>query len=116
MHAADVNLSDGAHKGRTAKGRQAERGPVRVESTDAATAEADRGNGRVGLWDEVEAALRVQNGQGLDGEDPELLLLAAERRAAVFEALDDATCTRCRATYAACACYAGTASCPSTST
>jgi len=87
MHASDVHLSDGAHKGRTAKGEQGERPAIRVESTDATTPDIDRAPGADWLWLEVEGALRGLNGKDADDDNPELMLLAAERRARVFEAV-----------------------------
>jgi RNA polymerase sigma factor (sigma-70 family) len=87
MHASDVHLSDGAHKGRTAKGDPGERPAIRVESTDATTPEADRVTGKTWLWQEVEGALRVLGSKDADDENPELMLLAAERRTRVFEAV-----------------------------
>lgn len=87
MHASDVHLSDGAHKGRTVGGERGERPTIRVESTDATTPEADRVTGKTWLWQEVEGALRVLGSKDADDENPELMLLAAERRGRVFEAV-----------------------------
>ncbi|NPD22145.1 sigma-70 family RNA polymerase sigma factor [Corallococcus exiguus] len=84
---ADLYLSDGAHKGRTVRGERSERSAIRVESTDAITPDVDRALGADWLWHEVEGALRGLNGRDADDENPELMLLAAERRARVFEAV-----------------------------
>ena len=87
MHASDVHLSDGAHKGRTVRGERSERPAIRVESTDAVTPDVDRAIGADWPWLEVEGALRGLNGREADDENPELMLLAAERRARVLEAV-----------------------------
>lgn len=89
MHASDVHLSDGAHKGRTAGAARAERNTIRVESTDAPAPAGDGSPGRARAGDELEGALRELTGRDGDAVNPELMLLAAERRALVFDAVRD---------------------------
>lgn len=84
MHASDVHLSDGAHKGRTARVARGEREAIRVESTDAPVPTGDGSSGRARAGDELEGALRALTGRDGDTENPELLLISAERRARVF--------------------------------
>lgn len=87
MHASDVHLSDGAHKGRTSRAARGEREAIRVESTDAPAPTGDGTPSRARAADELEAALRALMGRDGDADNPELLLLAAERRARVFDAV-----------------------------
>lgn len=87
MHASDVHLSDAAHKGRTSRAVRGERGTIRVESTDAPAPAGDGGPSRARASDELEAALHALAGRDSAAESPELLLIAAERRARVFDAV-----------------------------
>jgi RNA polymerase sigma factor (sigma-70 family) len=87
MHASDVHLSDGAHKGRTARAARGERDAIRIESADAPAPAGDRSPGRARAGDELEAALRALTGRDGEVDNPELMLIAAERRARVFDAV-----------------------------
>lgn len=87
MHASDVHLSDGAHKGRTSRAARGEREAIRVESTDAPAPTGDGTPSRARAADELEAALRALRGRDGDADNPEMLLIAAERRARVFDAV-----------------------------
>jgi RNA polymerase sigma factor for flagellar operon FliA len=87
MHASDVHLSDGAHKGRTSRAARGEREAIRVESTDAPVPTGDGSPGRARGGDELEGALRALTGRDGETDNPELLLISAERRARVFEAV-----------------------------
>ncbi|WP_224373238.1 hypothetical protein [Hyalangium versicolor] len=81
------NLSDGAHKGRTSRAAHGEREAIRVESTDAPAPTSAGSPGRARAGDEVEGALRALMGRDSDTDNPEMLLIIAERRARVFEAV-----------------------------
>lgn len=86
MHAADVHLSDGAHKGRTVRGPPPTTEPVRVISADTTRTTVDEPPGRARVASELELALRVLV-EDDESSNPELMLLATERRARVLEAV-----------------------------
>ncbi|MCY0997923.1 sigma-70 family RNA polymerase sigma factor [Myxococcus sp. MISCRS1] len=88
LHASDVHPSDGAHKGRTAGSvRDAERNTIRIHRMDTPSHFSDGSPGHEELFDELEAALYERSGRDADDETPEAMLLAAESRALVFEAV-----------------------------
>lgn len=85
MHGSDFHLSDGAHKGRTIRARKTD--TVTIQRVDMPSHFSDgsaEDNHAVG---EFEAALGSLMNHDEDSTNPELALLAAERRARVFEAV-----------------------------
>ncbi|NTX41459.1 sigma-70 family RNA polymerase sigma factor [Myxococcus sp. CA033] len=88
MHASDVHLSDGAHKGRTVRSTSVTGSNAsRVQCIDIPSHFSDGTQGCNPLVDALESALGERSGRDADEETPEALLLAAERRALVFEAV-----------------------------
>lgn len=86
MRRAGVDVSDGAHKGRRATPVGSEHPSIQVASADKPVAEDHRA-ARVTVHAEREDALRTYSGREADHEEPELLLLAAEDRAALLAAI-----------------------------
>ncbi|RJS14625.1 sigma-70 family RNA polymerase sigma factor [Corallococcus sp. H22C18031201] len=85
MHASDVHVSDGAHKGRTVRGSSGVR--IIVHNADELSRDEDATQSRSRSAGVLEAALRAFSGQEGDGESPEERLLEAERRALVLDAV-----------------------------
>ncbi|TQF14237.1 sigma-70 family RNA polymerase sigma factor [Myxococcus llanfairpwllgwyngyllgogerychwyrndrobwllllantysiliogogogochensis] len=88
LHASDVHPSDGAHKGRTVRSTTCTgSNAIRVQRIDIPSHFSDGALGCDPLVDALEAALGERSGRDADDETPEAMLLAAERRALVFEAV-----------------------------
>ncbi|WP_255217107.1 sigma-70 family RNA polymerase sigma factor [Myxococcus sp. AM010] len=88
LHASDVHVSDGEHKGRTVRSSTVTRGnTILIHSMDIPSHFSDGYRDDDDVVDELEAALRELSGRDADAESPELALIAAERRALVFEAV-----------------------------
>lgn len=88
MHSSDVHLSDGAHKRRTVRSiHSSDRNVIRVHGIDRPSQNSDGDTGSEAWVGELEAALRAMSCLDADEETPEAKLLAAERRALVFDAV-----------------------------
>ncbi|MCP3098999.1 sigma-70 family RNA polymerase sigma factor [Myxococcus sp. K15C18031901] len=88
MHASDVHLSDGAHKGRTLRSAQdTGSDATRVQCIDIPSHFSDGVLGNEPFIEALETSLRERSGREVDDETPEAMLLAAERRALVLDAV-----------------------------
>ncbi|QSQ18252.1 sigma-70 family RNA polymerase sigma factor [Myxococcus landrumensis] len=88
LHGGDVHVSDWEHKGRTARSiRGAKGNRTRVHCLDIPSHFSDGGATDDLHVCELEVALREVSGRDADDETPEARLLAAERRALVFDAV-----------------------------
>jgi RNA polymerase sigma factor (sigma-70 family) len=87
MHASDVHLSDGDHKGRTLRSALGEQNAIRVESTETSAPERDEPPGHARGDMAFEAAFRALTNREESAESPEAAAMAAELRAQVFEAV-----------------------------
>ncbi|WP_246137341.1 sigma-70 family RNA polymerase sigma factor [Myxococcus llanfairpwllgwyngyllgogerychwyrndrobwllllantysiliogogogochensis] len=88
LHGSDVHLSDGEHKRRTVRSiHGTERNVIRVHRMDTQSHFSDGAPEGDSWVDELETALREMSCLEADDESPEARLLAAERRALVFDAV-----------------------------